>query len=296
MLSKINLTQELSAEAYAERLPQLQSQLRALTRELYDQRRSLVIVIEGWEASDKGGIIQRITAELDPRGYEVFRILPANGEERQRNYLWRFWQLLRPAEEKQVLIFDRSWYGRVLRERIEGHCTEDAWKRAYREINEFESQLLDYGILIAKFFTHLDREVQLERLEQRRNQADALWRLTPEDWAEHAQWEAYAGAVEDMLLRTSTAGAPWTIIPSNNRRLARIRVLEELTRLLSRELEYQPLKEAPAVTSLEAVQQSTFKKGGKKSRQSKDQSEPREHKKNRKKKKGKGKKGKKDPK
>lgn len=279
MLSKVNLTQELSAEAYTEMLPRLQNQLRALTRELYEQRRSLVIVIEGWEASDKGGIIQRITSELDPRGYEVFRTLPATCEERRRHYLWRFWQLLRPAEEKQVLIFDRSWYGRVLKERVEEQCTEDAWKRAYREINEFEAQLLDQGFLIAKFFTHLDREVQSERLEQRRDQADALWSLTPEDWAENAQWDAYALAAEDMLLRTSTADAPWTVTPSNCRRLARIRVLEELTRLLSRELDYQPRKEAPAATSLEAFQQSTFKKGGKKSRQSKDQSERREQKK-----------------
>jgi len=290
MLNKVNLTQELSAEAYTEKLPRLQNQLRALTRELYDQQRSLVIVIEGWEASDKGGIIQRITSELDPRGYEVFRTLPATRDERRRHYLWRFWQLLRPAEEKQVLIFDRSWYGRVLKERVEEQCTEDDWKRAYREINEFEAQLLDHGFLIAKFFTHLDREVQSERLEQRRDQADALWRLTPEDWAENAQWDAYALAAEDMLLRTSTADAPWTVIPSNSRRLARIRVLEELTHLLSRELEYQPRKEALPATSLEAVQQSTFKKGGKKTHKSKDKSEPREQKKKGKKKAGKKKK------
>ena len=279
MLSKVNLTQELSAEAYTETLPRLQNQLRALTRELYEQRRGLIIVIEGWEASDKGGIIQRITSELDPRGYEVFRTLPTTCEERRRHYLWRFWQLLRPADEKQVLIFDRSWYGRVLKERVEELCTEDDWKRAYREINEFEAQLLDHGFLIAKFFTHLDREVQSERLEQRRDQADALWRLTPEDWAENAQWDAYALAAEDMLLRTSTAGSPWTVIPSNCRRLARIRVLEELTRLLSRELDYQPHKESPVPTSLEAFQQSTFKRGSKKARQSKDKSEPRKQKK-----------------
>ncbi len=264
MLDEVDMTQKLSAGEYAEALPQLQKQLHALTQELYEQQRSMVIVIEGWEASDKGGIIQRITSELDPRGYEVFRILPATSEERHRHYLWRFWQLLRPAEEKQVLIFDRSWYGRVLRERIEGQCTEEAWKRAYREINEFEYQLLDYGILVVKLFIHLSREVQCERLEQRRNQADAQWRLTAEDWAENAQWDAYAEAVEDVLLRTSTVLAPWIIIPGNDRRFARVRVLEELTRVLSRELSYHPRQEKTPSTTLEAVQQSTTKEGKKK--------------------------------
>jgi len=245
MLPEVDLTQKLAPEIYAEALPRLQLQLRALTRELYDQRRSLIIVIEGWEASDKGGIIQRLTAELDPRGYEVFRILPATGEERRRHYLWRFWQLLRPADEKQVLVFDRSWYGRVLGERVEELCPEEAWKRAYREINEFEEQLLDFGILIAKFFIHMSREEQLQRLERRRDQPDALWRLTAEDWAENAAWDAWAKAIEDMLLRTSTALAPWTVVPGNDRRFARVKVLEELTRQLSRELAYALVAEKP---------------------------------------------------
>lgn len=266
MLEDIDLTQQLSPEAYTTALPRLQSQLRDLTRELYEQRRSLVVVIEGWEASDKGGIIQRITAELDPRGYEVFRMLPASGAERKHHYLWRFWQRLRAAEEKQVLIFDRSWYGRVLRERVEGHCTEEAWKRAYRELNEFECQLLDFDILVAKFFIHLSQDVQRERLEQRRSQPDAFWRLTDEDWAENVQWDAYAEATEDMLLRTNTALAPWSVVAGNNRRFARIKVLEGLTALLSRELSYQPRQAPPPTTTLETVQQAASKKkkpGGK---------------------------------
>lgn len=276
MLPEVDLTQKLAPEIYAEALPRLQLQLRALTRELYDQRRSLIIVIEGWEASDKGGIIQRLTAELDPRGYEVFRILPATGEERRRHYLWRFWQLLRPADEKQVLVFDRSWYGRVLGERVEELCPEEAWKRAYREINEFEEQLLDFGILIAKFFIHMSREEQLQRLERRRDQPDALWRLTAEDWAENAAWDAWAEAIEDMLLRTSTALAPWTVVPGNDRRFARVKVLEELTRQLSRELAYALVAEKPPAitentTALGSVKKKKKGKKGKKAPKGKNQ-------------------------
>lgn len=269
MLPEVDLTQKLAPEIYVEALPRLQLQLRALTRELYDQRRSLIIVIEGWEASDKGGIIQRLTAELDPRGYEVFRILPAMGEERRRHYLWRFWQLLRPADEKQVLVFDRSWYGRVLGERVKGLCPEEAWKRAYREINEFEEQLLDFGILIAKFFIHMSREEQLQRLEQRRHQPDALWRLTAEDWAENTAWDAWAEAVEDMLLRTSTALAPWTVVPGNDRRFARVKVLEELTRLLSRELNYALTTEKPPAITENTTALGSVKKKKKKGKKGK---------------------------
>lgn len=276
MLPEVDLTQKLAPEIYAEALPRLQLQLRALTRELYDQRRSLIIVIEGWEASDKGGIIQRLTAELDPRGYEVFRILPATGEERRRHYLWRFWQLLRPADEKQVLVFDRSWYGRVLGERVKGLCPEEAWKRAYREINEFEEQLLDFGILIAKFFIHMSREEQLQRLERRRDQPDALWRLTAEDWAENAAWDAWAEAIQDMLLRTSTALAPWTVVSGNDRRFARVKVLEELTRQLSRELAYALVAEKPPAitentTALGSVKKKKKGKKGKKAPKGKNQ-------------------------
>ena len=276
MLPEVDLTQKLAPEIYVEALPRLQLQLRALTRELYDQRRSLIIVIEGWEASDKGGIIQRLTAELDPRGYEVFRILPATGEERRRHYLWRFWQLLRPADEKQVLVFDRSWYGRVLGERVKGLCPEEAWKRAYREINEFEEQLLDFGILIAKFFIHMSREEQLQRLERRRDQPDALWRLTAEDWAENAAWDAWAEAIQDMLLRTSTALAPWTVVPGNDRRFARVKVLEELTRQLSRELAYALVAEKPPAitentTALGSVKKKKKGKKGKKAPKGKNQ-------------------------
>lgn len=269
MLPEVDLTQKLAPEIYVEALPRLQLQLRALTRELYDQRRSLIIVIEGWEASDKGGIIQRLTAELDPRGYEVFRILPATGEERRRHYLWRFWQLLRPADEKQVLVFDRSWYGRVLGERVEGLCPEEAWKRAYREINEFEEQLLDFGILIAKFFIHMSREKQLQRLERRRHQPDALWRLTAEDWAENTAWDAWAEAIEDMLLRTSTALAPWTVVPGDDRRFARVKVLEELTHLLSRELNYALTTEKPPAITENTTALGSVKKKKKKGKKGK---------------------------
>jgi len=157
----------------------------------------------------------------------------------------------------------------VLGERVEGLCPEEAWKRAYREINEFEEQLLDFGILIAKFFIHMSREEQLRRLERRRDQPDALWRLTAEDWAENAAWDACAEAIEDMLLRTSTALSPWTVVPGDDRRFARVKVLEELTRLLSRELTYALVTEKPPAitentTALGSVKKKKKGKKGKK--------------------------------
>jgi len=236
MLPEVDLTQKLAPEIYVEALPRLQLQLRALTRELYDQRRSLIIVIEGWEASDKGGIIQRLTAELDPRGYEVFRILPATGEERRRHYLWRFWQLLRPADEKQVLVFDRSWYGRVLGERVEGLCPEEAWKRAYREINEFEEQLVEFGAVVIKFWLHISKDEQLARFEARQNTPHKRWKITEEDWRNRERWNDYWAAVSEMIERTSTIGAPWTIIAGDDKKYARVQALQTVVDRVSERL------------------------------------------------------------
>jgi len=242
MLDTIDLSKRLTREEYVPNLVRYQLQLRELAYQLYVQRRTLVVVYEGWDAAGKGGNIKRVTERLDPRGYEVFSIAAPKGEDATHHYLWRFWGRLRPPDEKQVLIFDRSWYGRVMVERIEGFCNEEEWKRAYREINEFERQLADFGMILAKFWIHISRDEQLRRFHERERLAYKQWKLTDEDWRNRERWNAYEEAVNDMLLRTSTATAPWTIIEGNDKWYARVKALRTLVEALSKELNHQPVE------------------------------------------------------
>jgi polyphosphate kinase 2 (PPK2 family) len=242
MLEKIDLSQSLTRDEYVQGKTRSQLQLRELAYQLYVQKRTLVIVYEGWDAGGKGGNIKRVTERLDPRGYEVFPIAAPKGEDATHHYLWRFWRRLRPPDEKQILIFDRTWYGRVMVERIEGFCTEEEWKRAYREINEFERQLADYGMILAKFWIHISQEEQLRRFEARRVTAYKSWKLTDEDWRNRDKWNQYEAAVQDMLLRTSTLTAPWTIVEGNDKWFARVKTLRTLVDVLSKELDHQPLE------------------------------------------------------
>jgi polyphosphate kinase 2 (PPK2 family) len=240
MLDTVDLDKSLTREGYVENLIKYQLQLRELTYQLYVQQRTLVVVYEGWDAGGKGGNIRRVTERLDPRGYEVYSIAAPKGEDATHHYLWRFWRRLRPPDEKQVLIFDRTWYGRVMVERIEGFCTEEEWKRAYREINEFERQLADFGMIIAKFWIHISPEEQLRRFQERQSTPHKQWKLTDEDWRNREKWDRYREAVEDMLLRTSTVTAPWTVIEGNDKWFARVKALRTLVEVLSKELDYQP--------------------------------------------------------
>jgi polyphosphate kinase 2 (PPK2 family) len=242
MLETIDLNKSLTREEYVHKLIPYQIQLRTLAYQLYVQKRTLVIVYEGWDAGGKGGNIKRVTEKLDPRGYEVFPIAAPKGEDATHHYLWRFWRRLKPPDEKQILFFDRSWYGRVMVERIEGFCTEAEWKRAYREINEFERQLVDFGMILVKFWIHISQEEQLNRFEARRHTAYKSWKLTDEDWRNREKWDAYSKAVNDMLLRTSTVTAPWTIVEGNDKWYARIKTLSTLVKVLSQELDYRPPK------------------------------------------------------
>jgi polyphosphate kinase 2 (PPK2 family) len=263
MLETIDLSQSLTREEYVHNLIRYQLQLRELAYQLYVQKRTLVVVYEGWDAGGKGGNIKRVTEKLDPRGYEVLPIAAPKGEDASHHYLWRFWRRLRPPDEKQVLIFDRSWYGRVMVERLEGFCTEEEWKRAYREINEFERQLVDFGMILAKFWIHISQAEQLRRFEDRRNTAYKAWKLTDEDWRNREKWDSYEAAVEDMLLRTSTLTAPWTIVEGNDKWYARVKTLRTLVELLSEELNHQPSEPPVRGTKAKKGETGVAKKGKK---------------------------------
>jgi polyphosphate kinase 2 (PPK2 family) len=240
MLEALDLAQQLSKAQYTSELLRYQAQMRELAWQLYQRKRSLVLVFEGRDAAGKGGTIRRLTEKLDPRGYQVFPIAAPEGDDRSHHYLWRFWRRLLPPEEKQILIFDRSWYGRVLVERVEGFAAEDAWKRAYREINDFERQLVDAGAIVLKFWLQISPDEQLKRFEQRQDTPYKRWKLTPEDWRNREKWSRYDAAVEEMLLKTSTLTAPWTIVEANFKWFARVKVLKTAVEIVGRAMDYRP--------------------------------------------------------
>lgn len=233
MLETLDLTKQLSREVYDRDLLRYQLRMQELARELYERKRSLVVIYEGWDAAGKGGNIRRFTEKLDPRGYDVLPIGAPEGEDRNHHYLWRFWRRLEPPDEKQILVFDRSWYGRVLVERVEGFAEERAWKRAYREINEFERQLADAGIILVKFWLQISKQEQLKRFRGREHTSYKSWKLTPDDWRNRKQWDHYTQAVEDMLVKTSTTCAPWTLVEANFKWYARVKCLRTLVESVS---------------------------------------------------------------
>ncbi len=237
MLHTLDLDKHLEKKEYKQQRSRLQERLHELALQLYELQRSLVVVCEGWDASGKGGAIRRITQKLDPRGFRVFQIAAPEGEDRTHHYLWRFWRRLEPPRDRQILIFDRSWYGRVLVERVEGFARVDEWQRAYREINEFERQLIEHDILLAKLWFHIDKDEQKQRFEARRNTPHKRWKLTDEDWRNREKWDLYEQAVQDMLVKTSTSRAPWTIVEANDKYYARVKALTTLTELLAAALD-----------------------------------------------------------
>ncbi|MGO9012323.1 MAG: hypothetical protein ACLQPN_19675 [Bryobacteraceae bacterium] len=238
MLETLDLTSTLTREAYVREVTRRQIQLRELGYQVYLQKRPVIILFEGWDAAGKGGAIKRITEKLDPRGYVVYPIAAPQGEDKTRHYLYRFWRRL--PERGQIAIFDRSWYGRVLVERVEGFAPEDAWQRAYKEINSFERQVKDFGTILAKFWIHISREEQLRRFEERKTIGYKAWKLTEEDWRNRKKWSVYEEAVEEMLVKTSTRTAPWTLVGGNDKYWARTKVLARLVEILSQELGYTP--------------------------------------------------------
>ena len=233
-LGEVDLSPTMENKLYKEKLKKLQRRLFELHNEIYLHRRPLIIVFEGWDAAGKGGAIKRLVGGLDPRGYEVIPISAPNEEERNKHYLWRFWSSL--PKNGHIAIFDRSWYGRVMVERIEGFCSEQQWKRAYEEINYFERELHERGTIQIKFWLHISPEEQLKRFNERLANPEKNWKITEEDWRNREKWTQYETAVNDMLRYTNTDYSPWIIIPGNDKRYARLNVLENVISQLENEL------------------------------------------------------------
>lgn len=234
VLQQVDLGQSLRKNSYQRERKRLQAQLYQLGFQSYHQKRPVIFVFEGWDAAGKGGAIKRVTEELDPRGFIVHSIAAPDGDDKIRHYLYRFWRRL-PARG-QIAIFDRSWYGRVLVERVEGFARDDEWQRAYAEINEFERQLVEYGTILCKFWMHISSEEQLRRFEERQLEPHKVWKLTDEDWRNRQKWTQYEEAANEMLLRTSTSHAPWTIVEAEDKYFARVRVMKTVVQKLEQEL------------------------------------------------------------
>ncbi len=235
VLDHANLSLSLTPEAYAARLKKAQVRLRELEHEIYLRRVPVVIAYEGWDAAGKGGNISRLTQNLDPRGYEVVPVAAPNDVEKAHHYLWRFWA--RMPKAGHITIFDRTWYGRVLVERVEGFCSEAQWRRAYREINGMEQQLAHFGTVLLKFWLQIDADEQLRRFRERQELIHKQWKITEEDWRNREKMQHYRDAVEEMLHRTTTPYAPWTIVESNCKRYARVKVLETVCETIRKRLD-----------------------------------------------------------
>jgi len=225
-LEKIDLTLELPKDEYKTRLKSAQVELRKLQREIVEKNIGVVLLFEGWDAGGKGGAIKRVTDILDPRSYKVHAFGAPTDEEKKYHYLWRFWRKL--PKLGNIGIFDRTWYGRVLVERIENFATEIEWRRAYREINEFEAQLATDNYIIVKFWLHISPQEQLNRFEARKNDPLKSYKLTEEDWRNREKWDLYDVAVNQAIARTSTPLAPWKVVPGDDKYYARVYVLETI--------------------------------------------------------------------
>ena len=239
MLDKVDLSLTLDRDTYHKRLNAAQRRIHELHHEIYTRRIPVVLVYEGWDAAGKGGNIRRLTQSLDPRGYEVIPIAAPNDLEKAHHYLWRFWTSFPKAGH--IAIFDRSWYGRVMVERIEGFCSQAEWRRAYREINEMERNLGNFGTVLLKFWIHIDQATQLQRFEDRQANPHKAWKITDEDWRNRDKWDDYRVAVDELLLRTSTPQAPWHVIESNCKLHARVKAIETVVAAIERRLEIQEL-------------------------------------------------------
>jgi polyphosphate kinase 2 (PPK2 family) len=234
ILDELDLTKKLSEKKYEEELLKYQARLRELEFEAFDARMPVIVAYEGSDAAGKGGNIKRVIGSLDPRGYDVIPIAAPKGDDATHHYLWRFWRRIPKAGH--IAIFDRTWYGRVLVERVEGFCSEAEWRRAYAEINQFELSLTNYGMVLCKFWLQISKEEQLKRFEERQKLDYKQYKITDEDWRNREKWDVYRQAVADMITNCSTTYAPWTIVEANDKYWARIKVLRTITEAMEKGL------------------------------------------------------------
>jgi len=246
VLDHVDVAKTLDRETYKGKLKELQAELNELAWKAYNQKRSCVMVFEGVDAGGKGGTIRRITNAIDARLYQTIPIAAPTDEEKDHHYLWRFWRHI--PRSGRVTVYDRSWYGRVLVERVEGFATEAEWRRAYLEINEFEEQLVDSGIILFKFWMHISQDEQLRRFKAREEVPYKQHKITEEDWRNREKWDQYKAAVNEMVIRTSTEYAPWELIAANDKPYARIAVLKTICGGLREALAQEAGKKAPKDT------------------------------------------------
>ena len=219
---------------YEKRLKKDQLRLLRIQQKMHREGRRAIVAFQGWDAAGKGGVIRRLTERLDPRGCRVYPIGAPRPDEQARHYLWRFW--MRLPEPGQLAIFDRSWYGRVLVERIEKYAKKKEWKRAYEEINRFEKMLVDDGCPVVKIFLHITKKEQLKRFHERLENPYKRWKIGPDDWRNRKKWKKYEKATNAMFARTHTAHAPWHLVAANNKWHARTEVLRHLADTLEARL------------------------------------------------------------
>lgn len=233
-LDDLDQSCSLEQDDYKKQLKKYQLELLNMQLLLREQKKNVVIVMEGPDAAGKGGAIKRVVERLDPRLCRVYSVVKPTPEEYQHHYMWRFWNKLPPYG--QLAIFDRSWYGRVLVERVEKFCTEAEWKRAYGEINEFERQLTDDGSIVIKIYLHISKDEQLDRFKRREADPYKHWKISDEDWRNRRHWSDHNAAAEDMFEKTSTPNAPWIVIPANYKWYARVKVVKSVAETLKASL------------------------------------------------------------
>ena len=234
-LDQVDLSPKVSEDDYDAALKKEKKRLAKLHSRLYREKVPVVIGFEGWDAAGKGGAIRRLSWALDPRSFDVVPIAAPTKDELDRHYLWRFWRQL--PKDGHIVLFDRTWYGRVMVERVEGFAPEERWRMAYDEINEFERSLARWGAVVLKFWLHIDQDEQLRRFRDRENTPEKRYKITAEDWRNREKWPAYQTAVDEMLQRTSTRSAPWIVVEGNDKKYARLKVLRAVREALEERLE-----------------------------------------------------------
>jgi len=234
MLKNVNLKRKLTRDEYKRVVPDLQQRLFGLEKACWDNSVSSVVVVEGWDGAGKGGAIAALTQRMDPRGFKLYPITRPSAEERLRHWLWRFW--MKVPDRGDMVIFNHSWYYRVLDARVDLEANEVEWRQGYRDIIEFERMLADSGVVMVKLFLHIGKKDQKKRLRAIERDPLESWRVTPVDWDRHRRYDEYLAAIEDMLELTESEHAPWTVVEATSRWYARKRVFETIVAALEARL------------------------------------------------------------